>query len=97
MDAISLSFAITHVGSDLDHETGMPCPACRRTLTLHQPDPQSPDRMLATCDACDAWFLLHAAAGLMIRLPAEADLLGASSAISARGTSCPALSTAKER
>jgi hypothetical protein len=34
-----------------------PCPNCRFLLTFHQPDPQSPERLLATCAACQAWFV----------------------------------------
>ena len=33
------------------------CPRCEFSLTLHQPDPELPERLLATCDECKAWFL----------------------------------------
>ena len=33
------------------------CPSCENSLTLHQPDPDLPDRILATCDECKSWFL----------------------------------------
>ena len=33
------------------------CPRCENSLTMHQPDPQLPDRLLATCDDCKSWFL----------------------------------------
>jgi hypothetical protein len=33
------------------------CPTCGSTLTFHQPDPQSPQRLLATCSACRTWFI----------------------------------------
>ena len=33
------------------------CPRCGSPLSLHQPDSQLPDRLLATCDDCKSWFL----------------------------------------
>jgi hypothetical protein len=33
------------------------CPQCEQRLTLHQPDPELPDRLLATCDECKSWYL----------------------------------------
>ena len=33
------------------------CPKCEYSLTLHQPDPELPNRLLAICDECKAWFL----------------------------------------
>jgi hypothetical protein len=33
------------------------CPRCEFLLTIHQPDPELPDRLLATCQGCEAWFL----------------------------------------
>jgi hypothetical protein len=49
------------------------CPGCRSDLNLHQPDVELPDRLLATCRACRAWFLVRLDAETMIRLPHEAD------------------------
>ncbi len=37
----------------------MSCPACECELTLHQPDPELPGRLLATCDECKSWFLAN--------------------------------------
>jgi hypothetical protein len=45
------------------------CPRCEAGLTLHQPDPELPDRLLATCDECKAWFITRADAIELIRLP----------------------------
>jgi hypothetical protein len=44
------------------HEFDVPilsicCPACESSLTLHQPDPELPDRLLAVCEECRAWYL----------------------------------------
>jgi hypothetical protein len=33
------------------------CSECEFSLTLHQPDPELPDRFIATCDECKAWYL----------------------------------------
>lgn len=33
------------------------CPACREALDVHQPDSNVPDRLLAVCEGCGAWFL----------------------------------------
>lgn len=33
------------------------CRKCGSDLTLHQPDPEMPDRILGTCDECKAWYL----------------------------------------
>lgn len=55
-------------GIDLDLEHR--CPRCRSPLDLHQPDPDRPDRLLATCGGCGAWYLPgHAAGGELLRLP----------------------------
>ena len=39
------------------------CPACAAALSLHQPDPDRPDRLLAVCDRCGGWFLLDGTTG----------------------------------
>ena len=36
---------------------GLCCPRCDSVMTFHQPDPQLPERLLATCDACKSWYL----------------------------------------
>jgi hypothetical protein len=40
-------------------------------MTLHQPDLNLPDRLLATCGECRAWYMIFLGPGLMIRLPDE--------------------------
>jgi hypothetical protein len=32
------------------------CPRCEAGLTFHQPDDELPERLLATCDDCKAWY-----------------------------------------
>src|SRR5690348_11642794 len=34
------------------------CLVCHAPLTLHQPDCDTPDRLLGTCGACGAWHLV---------------------------------------
>ena len=36
------------------------CPGCENDLTIHQPDLDLWDRLLATCDECKSWFVLEA-------------------------------------
>jgi hypothetical protein len=42
-------------------------------LALHQPDPDSPERLLGVCERCKHWFLidllLKRSEGVMVRLP----------------------------
>ena len=37
------------------------CQQCGTSLTLHQPDPDLADRLLATCDECKSWYLTNPA------------------------------------
>lgn len=45
------------------------CPRCEYSLTLHQPDAELPDRLLATCDDCKAWFLADSDGVVLIPIP----------------------------
>lgn len=47
------------------------CPHCEYRLTLHQPDPELPNRLLATCDECKSWFLTDSVGAklVVIRIP----------------------------
>ncbi len=47
----------------------MSCPACECDLTLHQPDPELPNRLLATCDECKSWFLANSEGVVVTRVP----------------------------
>jgi hypothetical protein len=35
------------------------CPNCSHPLDLHQPDENAPGELLATCETCEQWYLLH--------------------------------------
>ncbi len=49
------------------------CPNCSSPLTLHQPDPESPERLLGVCDGCKHWYLVDLpvgrADGVLVGLP----------------------------
>jgi hypothetical protein len=35
------------------------CRTCEAKLTLHQPDEDSPERLLGTCAGCGGWYLIE--------------------------------------
>jgi uncharacterized Zn finger protein len=39
------------------------CPACGKSMELHQPDSGFPERMLWTCEHCGTWFLMDLTPG----------------------------------
>jgi hypothetical protein len=49
------------------------CLTCGESLELHQPDTNSPDRMVGICAKCGCWYLLDTLSGtnraVMVRLP----------------------------
>ena len=49
------------------------CLHCDLPLSLLQPDPDSPDRLLGVCEQCKCWFFIHLIAdqteGILCRLP----------------------------
>lgn len=44
----------------------IPCPCCTSPLAVHMPDPDLPDRLLATCDDCKSWYVMDVAATRLI-------------------------------
>jgi hypothetical protein len=48
------------------------CPRCESSLSMHQPDSDLSDRLLATCDECKAWFLANADATILVPIPRTA-------------------------
>jgi hypothetical protein len=76
MTSISITLDVVRLRPDPEDTSGIPCPRCHHRLTLDQPDPQRPDRLLGRCDECRAWFLIHGLAGAMVRLPDEDELWG---------------------
>ncbi len=59
---------------------GVHCPDCHGHIIIHQPDERRPDRLLATCECCSAWFLIAMASAMMVRLPDEETLSGSPAA-----------------
>jgi hypothetical protein len=55
-------------GSDgsATNEFAVCCPNCEDRLVLHQPDPDLPNRLLATCNDCKAWYLADEKGGSLI-------------------------------
>ena len=45
------------------------CPHCEYSLTLHQPDSDLPDRLLATCEECKSWFLTNSDGVVLTPIP----------------------------
>jgi hypothetical protein len=45
------------------------CPHCGELLSLHLPDPQLSERMLATCEECKSWYLLDRVGCRIVMLP----------------------------
>lgn len=45
------------------------CPQCGKGLSIHQPDEELPDRLLATCDHCKSWFLVNGEGLIPVTLP----------------------------
>lgn len=45
------------------------CPRCEYSLTLHQPDPELSERLLATCHECKSWFLTDPEGVTLVVIP----------------------------
>jgi hypothetical protein len=46
------------------------CPACGEPLDINQPDQTRPERLLAVCCECSAWYVVDTLAGVMMLIPA---------------------------
>ena len=56
--AMTITWTVTALTiSDQGIETPQCCD-CKKELTVHQPDEERPDQLLATCDHCGAWYLI---------------------------------------
>ena len=69
MTSISVDLDLIRLTSSPFDCLMIPCPSCDDRLVIHQPDEQSPDRLLGTCEGCRDWFLLDEAGEVMVRLP----------------------------
>lgn len=61
MDAFltSRTATITIASMAIQGLAGMACRGCGAPLDVCQPDPNLPDRFLATCPDCLTWFLIE--------------------------------------
>ena len=66
---MSMVFSWRPAAQPSSESLGMSCPRCEGWLTLHQPDADLPDRLLATCSECKSWFLASSDATALARLP----------------------------
>ena len=49
------------------------CPHCESNLTIHQPDQDVWNRLLATCDDCKSWFLTDSERSAFVAITASLD------------------------
>ena len=57
--------------SDVGDDDSIACPKCGGRIEVHQPDPDLPRRLLATCDDCKEWFLTGPTRSWFRRLKGE--------------------------
>jgi hypothetical protein len=69
MDFIDVSVQVARWKVGVEDFTSLVCGRCQAPLAFHQPEPRTPQRILATCEECDAWYLLDASGGWMLLLP----------------------------
>ena len=67
--SIRLALDVIRLDSGATRLRGAECPTCGGTLSLHQPDEVSPDRLLAVCEGCQGWLLIDVVEAIMVRLP----------------------------
>jgi uncharacterized protein YbaR (Trm112 family) len=86
MPSVRLALDFSRLLTDPDHLPAILCPDCQDLLTIHQPDIESPDRLLGVCPECRAWFLVEDTHGIMVRLP-DQDALREGYRLSSSGAS----------
>jgi hypothetical protein len=59
---------MSHVAID-GELSAVQCARCTSAVAFHQPDPQLPHRILATCNVCESWTLINLLTGEMLCLP----------------------------
>lgn len=50
------------------------CLNCHREIAIHQPDLDLPDRLLGTCPACKAWFLMDSFRHVVYPIPGDEEI-----------------------
>src|SRR3954462_10293230 len=70
---VSAKLVLLRFPAALEDPVAASCLHCASPLALHQPDPDSPERMLGVCEQCKHWFLIdllpQQCEGVMVRLP----------------------------
>jgi hypothetical protein len=66
---IHLPLAVSWLGTDPEVPVGTDCLACGDLLVIHQPDINTPERLLGTCDSCGAWHLVDLDRAATVLLP----------------------------
>ena len=68
MDFVPLSLQVARWETKTGFES-LVCGRCETPLAFHQPEPRTPEHILATCEECDSWYLLDVSRRWMLRLP----------------------------
>jgi hypothetical protein len=58
MKHVRLTLTAARLTWRTDSTFELDCLECGTELDVHQPDLEQPDRLLGTCEACGAWYLL---------------------------------------
>jgi hypothetical protein len=70
---ISARMRATRFAATPEGITSVRCLNCDSPLELHQPDPERPERLLASCGQCDGWHVIALTAdgteAVMVLLP----------------------------
>ncbi len=61
--------AVSRPWTDAEAPNGTLCLVCGELLSLHQPEINSPERLLGTCDACGSWHLVDLDRAITVLLP----------------------------
>ncbi len=83
MTSINCTLKLAQFPKGTESLMGSQYPDCLGPTLVHQPDERRPDRLLATCESCSAWFLIATSSATMLRLPDD-DVLRPSPAASVR-------------
>jgi hypothetical protein len=70
---VSANLDVLHFPKNSANLDKVRCLHCSSALSLHQPDLETPGRLLGVCEPCKRWFLIDVlidlSGGLMVRLP----------------------------
>jgi len=66
---VRLALAVSRLRIDSEDPADPECLACGESLWIHQPDIDTPERLLGTCDGCGAWHLIDGDRAITVLLP----------------------------